>query len=118
MLSMRHDGTPSMSHHLQAGRTVLREVIVRLMDDQMRLYLVVELYGKQFSWMLDGRVQVEGGRLRFTPVRGLLGFLPLPLWLVKSTVRQWTDAVVNQDILTLPPHVKNVRIEHGSVAVS
>ncbi len=102
---------------VEGTRSNVRDVKVHMAGDQITGYLLFNLYGKDLSLTLQGRLSVEGGYVRFSPTRMLLGSLPIPQATVERAVRSLLDSPQNRDRLRLPPDVRDLRVENGELVV-
>jgi hypothetical protein len=67
---------------------------------------------------LDGHLRPEGGYLRFVPIRGKLGSLPLPKSTLDSAVEKLMWSPENREKLKLPDDVNDIQIVDGHAVIS
>jgi hypothetical protein len=67
---------------------------------------------------LEGRLAAQNGYLRFEPVSGQIGALPIPQSTLDSAVRRLMDSPENREKLKLPSEIADLRIENGEVVAS
>jgi hypothetical protein len=96
----------------------VRDIKVHMQGDQMIAYVLFDLYGKELSLTLEGRLSVEGGYLRVSPTRMMLGSLPIPQATVEKAVGSLFDSPQNREKLRLPPNVRDLRVENGQLVVA
>jgi hypothetical protein len=96
----------------------VRDVQVHMQGDRMTAYVLFDLYGKDLSLTLEGRLSVEGGCLRLSPTRMMLGSLPIPQATVERAVASLFDSPENRERLRLPPHIRDLRVENGELVVA
>ena len=99
-------------------RSSVRDVKVQMEGDQVHAYLVFDLHGKEMSLDLVGRLGAADGYLKFEPVSGHIGSLPIPQSALESAVKQLMESPVNREKLRLPPDVSDLRIENGELVTT
>jgi hypothetical protein len=77
-----------------------------------------DFHGKDLSLELDGHLAAQGGYLKFEPVAGKLGSLPLPQSALDSAVEKMMSSPENREKLRLPPDISNIQIVDGQAVVS
>lgn len=95
----------------------VRDVKVDLVGDLIKAYVVFNLHGKDLSLELDGRLSSFGGYLRFQPVSGQLGSLPLPQYALNSAVDKLMSSPENREKLRLPDGVRSVEVSDGHLVI-
>ena len=78
---------------------------------------IFDFHGKDLSLELDGHLKSEGGYLKFDPVAGKLGSLPLPKSTLDSAVEKLMNSPENREKLKLPSDISDVQIEDGQAKV-
>lgn len=96
-------------------RSNVRDVKVQLIEDRVRAYVVFDVHGKDMTLQLEGRLGAENGYLRFEPLSGQLGSLPIPQSTLESAVRRLMDTPENREKLKLPADISDLRIENGEI---
>ena len=99
-------------------RSNVRDVKVQLIDDRVKAYVVFDVHGKDMTLQLEGRLGAQDGYLRFEPVSGQIGSLPIPQSTIESAVQRLMDSPENREKLKLPPEIAGLRIENGEIVVS
>jgi len=99
-------------------RSSVRDVKVQMEGDQVHAYLVFDLHGKEMSLDLVGKLGAAGGYLKFEPVSGHIGSLPIPQSALESAVKQLMESPVNREKLRLPSDVSDLRIENGELVTT
>ena len=110
-------GAPS-AEDVEQVRSNVRDVKVDLVGDRVRAYIVINVHGKDLSLQLEGHLGSENGYLRFEPVGGQIGSMPLPQSALQSAVQKMMDSAANREKLKLPPEISALRIENGEVVAS
>jgi hypothetical protein len=107
--------TPSgtTAEQVEQVRSSVRDVKVELVEDRVRAYLAFDFHGKDLTLQLEGRLASANGYLRFQPVSGQLGSLPIPQSALESAVQKMMDSPENREKLKLPPEITDLRIENG-----
>jgi len=103
---------------LEQVRSSLRDVKINLLGDQLRAYVLFNLYGKDISLQLEGRLVVADGRLRLKPTSGKLGSVPIPKMTLDRAVSRLFDSPENRDSFQLPPEIQDIRVVNGELIVS
>jgi hypothetical protein len=110
-------GAPSAAD-VEEARSSVRDLKVQMEGDQVHAYLVFDLHGKEMSLDLVGRLGAADGYLKFEPVSGHIGSLPIPQSALESAVKQLMESPVNREKLRLPPDVSDLRIENGELVTT
>jgi hypothetical protein len=106
-------GTPA--EQVQQARSSVRDVKVELVEDRLRAYVVFDFHGKDLTLQLEGRLASANGYLRFEPVSGQLGSLPIPQSALETAVQRMMDSPENREKLKLPPEISDLRIQNGEL---
>jgi uncharacterized Zn finger protein (UPF0148 family) len=109
---------PSGEPTLQQVQSSLRDVKINLIGEELRAYVLFNLYGKDLTLQLEGRLVVTEGRLRLRPTRGMLGSLPIPQITLDRAVSRLFDSPENRESFQLPPEIKDIRVVNGELIVS
>jgi hypothetical protein len=109
---------PSAEPTLQQVQSNLRDVKINLVGEELRAYVLFNLYGKDLTLQLEGRLVVTEGRLRLRPTRGMLGSLPIPQMTLDRAVSRLFDSPENRESFQLPPEIKDIRVVNGELIVS
>jgi hypothetical protein len=110
-------GAPSDAD-VDEARSSVRDVKVQMEGDQVHAYLVFDLHGKEMSLDLVGKLGAADGYLKFEPVSGHIGSLPIPQSALESAVKQLMESPVNREKLRLPSDVSDLRIENGELVTT
>ncbi len=106
-------GTPA--EQVEQVRSSVRDVKVELVEDRVRAYVVFDFHGKDLTLQLEGRLASANGYLRFEPVSGQLGSLPIPQSALETAVQRMMDSPENREKLKLLPEISDLRIENGEL---
>jgi hypothetical protein len=109
--------TPS-DPNLEQVKSSVRDVRIELLEDSLRAYVLFDLYGKEMSLEMEGRITVRDGCLRLVPTGGKLGSLPLWGGTLEQAAKRLFDAPENRDKFRLPLNVSDIRIEQGRLIVT
>jgi len=110
-------GAPTASDVEQA-RSSVRDVKVQLDGDQVHAYVVFDVHGKDMTLDLVGKLGASDGYLKFEPVSGHIGSMPIPQSALENAVRQLMDSPENREKLKLPPDIADLRIENGELVTT
>jgi len=103
---------------VEEAQSNVRNVKVHMVGDQVTVYVLFNLYGKDLSLMLEGRLSVRDGYLRLSPTRMMLGSLPIPQATVDRAVGSLFDSPENRERFRVPPDIRDLRVENGELVVS
>ena len=70
------------------------------------------------SLELDGHLRAENGYMRFDPVSGMLGSLPLPQSTLNAAVERLMNSPENREKLKLPNDISDIQIVNGQAQVT
>jgi len=110
-------GAPTASDVEQA-RSSIRDVKVALDGDQVHAYVVFDVHGKDMTLDLVGKLGAADGYLKFEPVSGHIGSMPIPQSALESAVRQLMESPENREKLKLPPDITDLHIENGELVTT
>jgi ligand-binding sensor domain-containing protein len=101
--------------NVEQMRSNVKDVKVQLIDDRVRAYVLFDVHGKDMTLQLEGRLGADNGFLRFDPVSGQIGSLPIPQSTLEAAVHKMMESPENRDKLKLPPDISDLKIENGEV---
>ncbi len=110
-------GAPSAAD-VEQMRSSVRDVKVQMEGDQVRAYVVFDVHGKDMTLDLVGKLGAQDGYLKFEPVSGQIGSLPIPQSTLESAVQRLMDSPENREKLKLPPDVADMHIENGQLVAT
>ncbi len=96
----------------------VRDLRLHLHDDNVTAYVLFDLYGKQISLTLEGKLEFHDGCLRIVPTAGKLGSLPLMETTLRGAASRLFDSAENRDKFCLSPSIRDVRVEEGRLIVA
>ena len=103
---------------IEQAKSSVKDVKVTMEGDQVHAYVVFDVHGKDMTLDLVGKLGAQDGYLKFEPVSGKIGSLPIPQSALESAVRQLMESPENRDKLKLPPDVSDLRIENGQLVTT
>jgi len=112
------NGAAPTPQQVEQMRSNVRDVKVQLVDDRVKAYVVFDMHGKDMTLQLEGRLTAQNGYLRFEPLSGQIGALPIPQSTLASAVQRLMDSPENREKLKLPPEITDLRIQNGEVVAS
>jgi hypothetical protein len=83
----------------------------------VKAYVIFDFHGKDISLELDGHLSSENGFVKFEPVSGKLGSLPLPQSTLNAAVEKMMASPENRDKLRLPPDISDIKIVDGQAVI-
>ena len=111
-------GSAPTQQDVEQMRSNVRDVKVQLIEDRVKAYIVFDVHGKDMTLQLEGRLAAQNGYLRFEPVSGQIGSLPIPQSALESAVRRMMESPENREKLKLPSEIADLRIENGEVVAN
>jgi hypothetical protein len=103
---------------MEQVQSTVKDVKVDMDGDLVKAYVVFDYHGKDLSLELDGHLASENGYLKFEPVAGKLGSLPLPQSTLDSAVQKMMASPENREKLKLPDDISDIQIVNGNAVVS
>jgi len=103
---------------LEQVQSSVKDVKVDMDGDLVKAYVVFDYHGKDLSLELDGHLAAQGGYLKFDPVAGKLGDMPLPQSVLQSAVDKLMASPENREKLRLPADINDIQIANGQAVVS
>jgi hypothetical protein len=108
----------SDSATLEQVQSSVKDVKVDMDGDLVKAYLVFDFHGKDLSLELDGHLGAQDGYLKFEPVAGKIGSMPLPQSMLDAAVAKMMASPENREKLKLPNDISNIQIQNGQAVVS
>ncbi len=102
---------------LREVQSSVKDVKIGLAGDRVQAYLLFDLYGKEMSLMLEGRLSAENGYLRLEPTAGRLGSFPIPSVSLDNAASRLFDSPENREKFRLPPEIRDIYVENGVLRV-
>jgi hypothetical protein len=99
-------------------QSAVKDVKVDMDGDLVKAYVVFDFHGKDLSLELDGHLGSQDGYLKFIPVAGKLGSLPLPQATLDAAVEKMMASPENREKLKLPNDISDIHIENGQAVVN
>lgn len=112
------DSSSSDQASIDEVQSSVRDVKIEMNDDLITAYVIFDLHGKDLSLELEGHVVAENGYMKFEPVAGKFGSLPLSQSTLNAAVDRLMNSADNREKFRLPNDVNDIRIQDGQVVVS
>lgn len=109
--------TPS-SADVEQMRSSVKDVKVQMDGDRVKAYVVFDLHGKDMTLELVGKLGAMDGYLKFEPISGQLGALPIPQSTLETAVQRLMESPENREKLRLPSDVNEMHIENGQLVAT
>jgi len=103
---------------IEQARSSVKDVKVQMEGDQVKAYVVFDVHGKDMTLELVGRLGSSDGYLKFEPISGQLGSLPIPQSTLESAVGRLLDSPENREKLKLPSDISEMHIENGQLVAT
>jgi hypothetical protein len=102
---------------LEDVQSSVKDVKVDMAGDLVKAYVIFDFHGKDISLELDGHLSAENGMMKFEPVSGKLGSLPLPQSTLNAAVEKMMASPENRDKLRLPADISDIKIVDGQAVI-
>jgi hypothetical protein len=103
---------------LEQVQSSVKDVKVDMDGDLVKAYVIFDFHGKDLSLELDGHLRAENGYLKFDPVAGKLGDMPLPQSALNEAVEKMMASPQNREKLRLPDDISDLQIQNGQAVVT
>lgn len=103
---------------LEQVQSTVKDVKIDMDGDLIKAYVVFDFHGKDLSLELDGHLGTQDGYIRFQPVAGKLGSLPLPQSTLDAAVEKLMASPENREKLRLPSDIEDISIVNGQAVVT
>lgn len=103
---------------IEQAKSSVKDVKVQMEGDEVRAYVVFDVHGKDMTMELVGRLGSADGFLKFEPVSGRLGSLPIPQSTLEAAVQRLMESPENREKLRLPSDVSEMHIENGQLVAT
>jgi hypothetical protein len=112
------DSDALSSAEVEQARSNVKDVKVQMEGDTVHAYVVFDVHGKDMTLQLVGRLGSSDGFLKFEPISGQLGALPIPQSTLEAAVARLMDSPENKEKLRLPSDVSEMHIENGQLVAT
>jgi hypothetical protein len=102
---------------LEQVQSTVKDVKVDMDGDLVKAYVIFDLHGKDLSLELDGHLTSDNGYIKFEPVAGKLGSMPLPQSTLQAAVDKMMSSPENREKLKLPADISDIQIQDGQAVV-
>jgi hypothetical protein len=103
---------------IEQVQSSVKDVKVDMEGDLVKAYVIFDFHGRDLSLELDGHLGSQDGYVKFVPVAGKLGSLPLPQSTLESAVSKMMSSPENREKLKLPDDISDVQIVDGKAVLS
>lgn len=103
---------------IEQVQSSVKDVKVDMDGDLVKAYVIFDFHGKDLSLELDGHLSAQNGYVKFDPVAGKLGSLPLPQSTLDSAVAKMMSSPENREKLKLPDDINDIQIVDGKAVLS
>jgi hypothetical protein len=103
---------------LEQVQSSVKDVQVDMDGDLVKAHVIFDFHGKDMSLELDGHLGAQDGYMKFEPVSGMLGSMPLPQSMLNSVVEKLMASPENREKLKLPDDISDIQIVNGQAVVS
>jgi hypothetical protein len=103
---------------IEQARSSVRDVKVTMEGDQVHAYVVFDMHGKEMTLDLIGKIGAADGYLKFEPLSGKIGSLPIPQSALEGAVRQLMESPENREKLKLPSDISDLKVENGELVTT
>jgi hypothetical protein len=106
------------ANDVEQMRSNVRDVKVQMEGDLVKAYVVFNVHGKDMTLDLEGHLGAADGYLKFIPVSGQIGSMPVPQSALESAVQRLMESPENREKLRLPPDVADLHIVNGELVTT
>jgi hypothetical protein len=103
---------------LDQVQSAVKDVKVDMVGDVVKAYVLFDFHGKDMTLELDGHLSAENGYIKFEPISGMLGSLPLPQSTLNSAVEKLMSSPENREKLRLPAEISDIKIVDGHAVMT
>jgi hypothetical protein len=109
------EGDAPSAQDVEQMRSSVRDVKIQMEGDRVKAYVIFDVHGKDMTLKLQGKLGAEHGFLRFVPVSGQIGSLPIPQSTLETAVRRMMESPKNREKLRIPGDIADLKIENGEL---
>ncbi len=102
---------------LEQVQSSVKDVKVDMDGDVVKAYVLFDFHGKDLSLELDGHLSADNGYMKFEPISGKLGSLPLPQSTLDAAVENLMASPENREKLRLPNDISDIKIVDGQAVI-
>jgi hypothetical protein len=102
---------------LEQVQSSVKDVKVDMDGDIVKAYVIFDFHGKDLALELDGHLSADNGYMKFEPVSGKLGSLPLPQSTLNAAVEKLMASPENREKLRLPNDISDIKIVDGQAVI-
>jgi hypothetical protein len=95
----------------------VKDVKVDMDGDVVKAFVIFDFHGKDMTLELDGHLSGENGYMKFDPIGGKLGSLPLPQSVLNEAVEKLMSSPENREKLKLPEDINSIQIVNGQAVI-
>lgn len=103
---------------IQQMRSNVRDVKVQLAADRVKAYVIFNVYGRDLTLQLEGRLNAQNGFLNFDPISAQLGAFPIPPSSIRKAFERMLESRENREKLRLPENVSELHVENGQLVAT
>ena len=110
--------TEAGAPNLEEVQSSVKDVKVDIDGDIVKAYVIFDFHGKDLSLELAGHLRAQNGYLKFDPVSGSIGSMPLPQSALQAAVEKMMDSPENREKLRLPADISDIQIANGQALIT
>lgn len=100
-----------------AESTHVQDIKIKLKDDRMHVYLVLDFHGQAMTVDFESKVYAENGYARFVPTAARIGSLPIPRSTLEAAAHRMMESPETREQLRLPTNISDLRVQDGKIRV-
>jgi hypothetical protein len=100
------------------GSSSVQDMKLNFSGDRMRMYVLLNVRGKDLTVELEGKLRTLDGYLDFEPLSGRIGALPVPRSSLKKAFERMIANPENRRLLQLPKELRDVHVEDSKIVVA
>lgn len=103
---------------IEQAESAVKDVKVDMDGDLVKAFVTYDVHGRDVPVELDGHISAENGYLKFDPVGGKIGSLPLPQSVLEAAVSKMMASPEGREKMKLPDDINDIQIQNGQAVVS
>lgn len=103
---------------IEQAESAVKDVKVDMDGDLVKAFVTYDVHGRDVAVELDGHISADNGYLKFDPVAGKIGSLPLPQSVLQAAVTKMMASPEGREKMKLPDDINDIQIQNGQAVVS
>jgi len=95
-------------------RASVRQLTIKLRNDILQAHFVLGIRETEVAFDMEGQLYTADGRLKFDPLSGRIGDLPVPRSILASAATKLLNSPAAHDRTVLPENISDLRVQNGT----